>query len=101
MRKLLCRVIFLSYKRCYLCISAVCSLDGLTLVTPRKVVLLSGVWPGVHSHEGFDPLSFLAGRAHWCRLGGGVGKRIRTQDTTLPVVSVAEPVAPERSELRC
>lgn len=48
-----------------------CSLDGLTLVTPRKDVLLSGVWPGVYSHEGFDLLSFLAGRVHWCRLGGG------------------------------
>lgn len=59
-----------------------CSLDGLTLVTPREDVLLSGVWPGVYSHKGFDLLSFLAGRVHWCRLGGGVrglGHRTRPQ----------------------
>lgn len=70
-KKLLCHVIFLSYKRCYLCISAMRFLDGLTLVTPRKDVLLSGVWPELYSHEGFNLLSFLAGRVHWCRLGGG------------------------------
>lgn len=70
-RKLLCHVIFLSYKRCYLRISAMRFLDGLTLVTPRKDVLLSGVWPELYSHEGFNLLSFLAGRVHWCRLGGG------------------------------
>lgn len=96
-RKLLCHVIFLSYKRCYLRISAMRFLDGLTLVTPRKDVL----W--VVFGLNYILMKVLIFWVSWLAeyTGAdwvvGVSKRTRTQDKTPSVV----PVAPECSELRC
>lgn len=96
-RKLLCHVIFLSYKRCYLRISAMRFLDGLTLVTPRKDVL----W--VVFGLNYILMKVLIFWVSWLAeyTGAdwvvGVSKRTRTQDKTPSVV----PVAPECSEPRC
>lgn len=89
-RKLLCHVIFLSYKRCYLRISAMRFLDGLTLVTPRKDVL----W--VVFGLNYILMKVLIFWVSWLAeyTGAdwvvGVSKRTRTQDKTPSVVPVLQ-----------